>query len=113
MAGGLAEWLRYFNDLAVGETAAPAWFSRENAEGAEIPPLLSHEMTRHVDARVKRGGTPREHVPKNNFIIKVISFQCIFKFDRNAPRKPRPLGRGLRGAILNKIISLPGREALP
>jgi hypothetical protein len=27
----LAEWLRYFNDLAVGETAAPACFSRENA----------------------------------------------------------------------------------
>jgi hypothetical protein len=28
----LAEWLRYFNDLAVGETA----------EGAGMPPLLSH-----------------------------------------------------------------------
>jgi len=41
MAGGLAEWLRYFNDLAVGETAAPACFSRENAEGAGMPPLLS------------------------------------------------------------------------
>jgi len=27
----LTEWLRHFNDLAVGETAAPAWFSRENA----------------------------------------------------------------------------------
>ncbi len=38
----LAEWLRYFNDLAVGETAAPACFSRENAEGAGMPPLLSH-----------------------------------------------------------------------
>jgi hypothetical protein len=37
-----AEWLRYFNDLAVGETAAPACFSRENAEGAGMPPLLSH-----------------------------------------------------------------------
>ena len=35
------EWLRHFNDLAVGETAAPACFSRENAEGAGIPPLLS------------------------------------------------------------------------
>ncbi len=33
MAGGLAEWLRYFNDLVVGETAAPACFLRENAEG--------------------------------------------------------------------------------
>jgi len=42
MAGGLAEWLRYFNDLAVGETAAPACFLRENAEGAGMPPLLSH-----------------------------------------------------------------------
>jgi len=38
----LAEWLRYFNDLAVGETAAPACFLRENAEGAGIPPLSSH-----------------------------------------------------------------------
>jgi len=38
----LAEWLRYFNDLAVGETAAPACFLRENAEGAGMPPLLSH-----------------------------------------------------------------------
>ena len=38
----LAEWLRHFNDLAVGETAAPACFSRENAEGAGMPPLLSH-----------------------------------------------------------------------
>ena len=37
----LAEWLRHFNDLAVGETAAPACFSRENAEGAGMPPLLS------------------------------------------------------------------------
>ena len=37
----LAEWLRHFNDLAVGETAAPAWFLRENAEGAGMPPLLS------------------------------------------------------------------------
>jgi len=38
----LAEWLRHFNGLAVGETAAPAWFLRENAEGAGMPPLLSH-----------------------------------------------------------------------
>jgi len=37
----LAEWLRHFIDLAVGETAAPACFSRENAEGAGMPPLLS------------------------------------------------------------------------
>ena len=37
----LAEWLRYFNDLAVGKTAAPACFLRENAEGAGMPPLLS------------------------------------------------------------------------
>jgi hypothetical protein len=37
----LAEWLRHFIDLAVGETAAPAGFSRENAEGAGMPPLLS------------------------------------------------------------------------
>ena len=37
----LAEWLRYFNDLAVGETATSAFFSRENAEGAGMPPLLS------------------------------------------------------------------------
>jgi hypothetical protein len=37
----LAEWLRYFIDLAVGETEAPASFSRENAEGAGMPPLLS------------------------------------------------------------------------
>jgi hypothetical protein len=33
--------LRHFNDLAVGETAAPACSSRENAEGAGMPPLLS------------------------------------------------------------------------
>ena len=25
------------------------------------------EMTRHVDTRVKRGGTPPEHVPKNYY----------------------------------------------
>jgi len=30
------------SDLAAGETAAPACYSRENAEGAEMPPLLSH-----------------------------------------------------------------------
>ena len=40
MAGGLAEWLRYFNDLAVGEPEAPACFLRENAEGEGMPPLL-------------------------------------------------------------------------
>jgi len=38
----LAESLRIFSDLAVGETAAPACFSRENAEGAGMPPLLTH-----------------------------------------------------------------------
>jgi len=38
----LAEWLRHINDLTVGETAAPACFLRENAEGAGMPPLLSH-----------------------------------------------------------------------
>jgi len=38
----LAEWVRHFNDLAVGETAAPACLSRENAEGAGMPPLLSY-----------------------------------------------------------------------
>ena len=38
----LAEWLRHFNDLAVGETAAPACFSRENAEGTGMPPLLNY-----------------------------------------------------------------------
>jgi hypothetical protein len=38
----LSEWLRHFNGLAVGETAALACFSRENAEGAGMPPLLSH-----------------------------------------------------------------------
>jgi hypothetical protein len=57
----LTEWLRHFNDLAVGETAAPACFSRENSEGAGMPPLLSREMTSHVDTRVKRKSTPREH----------------------------------------------------
>ncbi len=36
------EWLRYFDGLAVGETAAPACFLRENAEGAGMPPLLSY-----------------------------------------------------------------------
>jgi len=35
MAGGLAEWFCYFSDLAVGETAAPACFLREKAEGAD------------------------------------------------------------------------------
>jgi hypothetical protein len=34
----LAEWLRYFNDLAVGETAAPACFLRENAKGGRNAP---------------------------------------------------------------------------
>jgi hypothetical protein len=38
----LAEWIRYFNDLAVGETAAPACFLRENAAGTGMPPLRSH-----------------------------------------------------------------------
>jgi len=32
MAGGLAEWLRHFNDFALGETA----------EGAGMPQVLSH-----------------------------------------------------------------------
>ena len=30
-----------FGDV-VGETVAPAYFLRENAEGAGMPPLLSH-----------------------------------------------------------------------
>jgi len=38
----LAESLRIFSDLAVGETAAPACFLRENAEGEGMPPLLSY-----------------------------------------------------------------------
>jgi hypothetical protein len=38
----LAEWLRHFNDFAVGgETAAPGIFSLEYVEGAGMPPLLS------------------------------------------------------------------------
>jgi hypothetical protein len=37
----LAEWLRHFNVLAVGETAALASFLRENAEGGGMPPLLN------------------------------------------------------------------------
>jgi hypothetical protein len=46
----LTEWLRHFNDLSVGETAAPAIFLRENAEGAGMPPLLSlrNDQTRVV-----------------------------------------------------------------
>jgi hypothetical protein len=46
----LAEWLSHFIDLAVGETAAPASFSRENAEGVGMPSRLGGiiEMTRHV-----------------------------------------------------------------
>jgi hypothetical protein len=61
----LAEWPSHFSVLAVGETAAPARFSRENAEGAGMPPSRQgriNEMTRHVDTGVKGGGTPREHV---------------------------------------------------
>jgi len=38
----LAAWLCCFNDLAVKETETLACFSRENAEGAGMPPLLSH-----------------------------------------------------------------------
>jgi len=38
----LAESLLIFSDLAVGETAAPACFSRENAEGEGMSPLLSY-----------------------------------------------------------------------
>jgi len=37
----LAESLRIFSELAMGETAAPACFSRENAEGEGMPPLLT------------------------------------------------------------------------
>ena len=37
----LVEWLRHFNNLAVGETAAPACFLLENVEGAAMPPMLS------------------------------------------------------------------------
>jgi hypothetical protein len=46
----LVEWLSHFIDLAVGETAAPASFSRENAEGVGMPSRLGGiiEMTRHV-----------------------------------------------------------------
>ena len=36
MAGGLAEWLRHFNDLAVGETEAPACFGGEESAGSRI-----------------------------------------------------------------------------
>ncbi len=36
-----SEWLRNFNGLAVVETEDPASFSRENAEGAGMPPLPS------------------------------------------------------------------------
>ena len=53
------EWLRHFDGLAVGETAAPAWFLRENAEEAGMPPLLSYRNDRgHEDTRVKRKSTP-------------------------------------------------------
>jgi len=57
----LAEWLRHFTDLAVGETAAPASFSRENAEEAGMPPLLSlcNDQTRRH--RSERESTPHEH----------------------------------------------------
>jgi len=57
----LAEWLRHFIDLAVGETAAPESFSRENAEGAGMPPLLSLRNDQARRHRSERESTPCEH----------------------------------------------------
>jgi hypothetical protein len=57
----LPEWFCYFNDLAVGETAASPCFSRKNAEGAGMQPSRLGgiiEMTSHEDAGVKRESTP-------------------------------------------------------
>jgi len=55
----LAKWLRHFNDLAVGETAAPAWYLRENAEGAGMLPLLSHwnDQTRRHRSETRKHAT--------------------------------------------------------
>jgi hypothetical protein len=47
----LVEWFRHFIELAVGQTAVPASFSRENAEGVGMPPSRLGgiiETTRHV-----------------------------------------------------------------
>jgi len=72
MAGGLAEWLRHFNDLAVGETAAPACFSRENAEGAGMPSLLSHWNDRTRRHRSEAG----EHTPwTRTSLVQIMDFQ--------------------------------------
>jgi hypothetical protein len=51
MAGGLAEQHLNFNNLAVGETAAAAWLSRENAKGGGIPPLLSFRNKSKTDTK--------------------------------------------------------------
>jgi hypothetical protein len=50
-----AKWLRHFNELTVGETAAPAGlFAGERGGGRNATVQLGWiiEMTRHVDARV-------------------------------------------------------------
>jgi len=60
----LAKWLRHFIGLAVGRTPAHAWFSRENAEGTRMQRCQVIEITRHVDARMKRGSISREYVRK-------------------------------------------------
>jgi hypothetical protein len=38
----LAKWLRHFNNLAVGETAAPAGFFAGERGGVGMPSLLSY-----------------------------------------------------------------------
>jgi len=58
----LADWRRHFNNLAVGETAAPACFSRENAEGAGMPPLLSFRNDQTRRHQSERESTTRKHV---------------------------------------------------
>jgi hypothetical protein len=58
----LAEWLRHYNGLAVGETAAPACFLRENAEGEGMPPLLSLRNDQTRSHQSERESSPREHV---------------------------------------------------
>ena len=79
--------LRHFNDLAVGETAAPACFLRENAEGQVCPRCQVIEMTRHVDTGVKRESEPPEHGPVPYFKLRgiirqpllTIKWDCIMK----------------------------------
>ena len=59
----LAESLRIFRDLAMGETEATEALRRRNAEGAGIPPIIGKTRGAHI--QVKRIRPSPEYVQKH------------------------------------------------